>query len=272
MNYKISVFCIWRDSEKWIHRTLKQLEELESLEGFDFSFFFYENDSCDNTASILENWMSSRSGLFCSEKLQAQKFGSVPSPERMKLLCDFRNKCKALALNNDSDYSLLIDGDIEFSKDNFLLQLEGLWTLPNAVMTTPNVRQNIPDFTFNFSPDSYYDVYPFRDRYGNQGVYFADCPSPQKDDQMNWKLGVPIYCMSAFGGFAIIKSTVFNKVSWSSDLHCDHVNMCYDISRQGRIYCLPRSRVYSTVDLNSINLDSCKNIASEQIEFINKYF
>ena len=39
MNTKISVFCIWRDSEKTIYKTLKQLEDLESVEGFEFSYF-----------------------------------------------------------------------------------------------------------------------------------------------------------------------------------------------------------------------------------------
>ena len=88
MGEKISVFCIWRDSEKSIHKTLKQLESLESLETFSFSFYFYENDSSDNTVEILSNWMSSRNGKILSENLGAKKFGSVEDPERMIFLCD----------------------------------------------------------------------------------------------------------------------------------------------------------------------------------------
>jgi len=41
MDKAISVYCIWRDSEKQIHQTLKSLESLEALSGFNFSFFFY---------------------------------------------------------------------------------------------------------------------------------------------------------------------------------------------------------------------------------------
>lgn len=272
MKQTVSVFCIWRDAEKHIQRTLNQLEDIESVDGYEFSYFFYENDSVDNTASILKNWLSSRNGLLLSETLSAPKFHSTPATERMKFLCECRNKCKDLAGQNDYDYSLLIDGDIEFSSDNFLTSIFDLNTLPKAVMVTPNVRQNISDLTFGASPDSYYDVYPFRDQHGNDGMYFADCPSFIKDDQMNWRLGLPIRCLSAFGGFAIIKPSAFNSVAWSSDIHCDHVNMCFDLGKHGFIYCNPRNKVYTTVDLQSINLEACSEIAKQQKQKYETYF
>jgi hypothetical protein len=272
MKKKVSVFCIWRDAEKHIHRTLKQLEDIESLSEYDFSYFFYENDSTDNTSEILREWIGLRKGFVLSEKLSAPKFSSTPATERMKFLCECRNKCKVLAAENDSDYSLLIDGDIEFSKDNFLLSVEDIENLPRAVMVTPNVRQNIPDLTFSASPDSYYDVYPFRDRHGNDGIYFSDCPSFNREDQMKWRLGMPILCLSAFGGFALLKSDAFNSVSWSSDLHCDHVNMCFDLGLHGHIYCNPRNKVYTTVDLEQINLEVCKTVGKQQKEKYEKYF
>ena len=272
MNNRISVFCLWRDSEKTIHRTLKQLEDLESIDGFEFSYFFYENDSTDKTVDILKEWISKKSGDLKAEILNAPKFGSTTDSERMKFLCECRNKCKDLALDNQFDYSLLIDSDIEFNNENFILQFEDLSKLDNAVMVTANVRQNIPDLTFNQNQDSYYDVYAFRDRHGSNGIYFSDCPSYKRDDQFNWKLGIPILTMSSFGGFAIIKSDIFNKVKWHSDIHCDHVNMCYDISRCGNIYCDPRSKVYVNLDLSRLSMDSCINIGKEQKESYNKYF
>lgn len=272
MKKTVSIFCIWRDAEKHINRTLKQLEDIESLSDFDFSYFFYENDSIDNTAEILKEWISSRKGSFLSEKLSAPKFHSTPAIERMKFLCECRNKCKLLAGENNTDYSLLIDGDIEFSKENFITSVLDLNSLSSAVMTTPNVRQNISDLTFSASLDSYYDVYPFRDRHGNEGIYFSDCPSFNKEDQLNWRLGIPIRCLSAFGGFALLKSDAFNKVSWSADIHCDHVNMCFDLGVYGNIYCNPRNKVYTTVDLTAINLKACESIGKNQKEKYEKYF
>lgn len=264
MNKKISVFCIWRDSEKTIHKTLKQLEDLESIDGFEFSYFFYENDSKDNTSKILEKWLENRSGKIQSEIINAKKFGTTTDPERMKFLCNCRNKCKELASENKSDYSLLIDSDIEFNKFNFIEQLDCLNSLDQAVMTTANVRQNIPDFTFNTSIDSYYDTYAFRDSYGNNGLYWSDSPFIRKQDRFNWSLGKPMITMSSFGGFAIIKSDIFNKVEWHSDFHCDHVNMCYDISRHGNIYIIPRSKVYVDIDISNYNLESFKEMAKKQ--------
>ena len=264
MNKKVSVFCLWRDSEKTIYKTLKQLENLESIEGFEFSYFFYENDSKDKTADILKEWISKKSGNLKTEIINAPKFGSTTDQARMKFLCECRNKCKDLALDNKLDYSLLIDSDIEFNNNNFLLQIESLDTIDNAVMTTANVRQNIPDFTFNASSDSYYDTYAFRDSYGNNGLYWSDCPFIRKENRLSWMLGQPQTTMSSFGGFAIIKSFIFNKVKWHSDFHCDHVNMCYDISRYGSIYIIPRSKVYVEIDTSKYDLNSFKDMAQKQ--------
>jgi hypothetical protein len=264
MKEKVSVFCIWRDAEEHVYKTLKQLEDIESLSEYEFSYFFYENDSVDNTADVLKNWLETRKGSFLSEKLSAPKFSSTPEIERMKFLCECRNKCKILAKDNDSDYSLLIDGDIEFNKFNFTEQLSNLISLDNAVMTTANVRQNIPDFTFGASVDSYYDSYAFRDAYGNTGLSWSDSPFIRKSDRLKWFIGQPLITMSSFGGFAVIKSSIFNKVKWHSDFHCDHVNMCYDISRYGSIYIIPRSKVYVEIDTSKYDLNSFKDIAQKQ--------
>ena len=64
VNTKISVFSLWRDSESYIYRSLKQLESIEEQnQDIEFSYFFYENDSTDNTASILSSWISTRKDL-----------------------------------------------------------------------------------------------------------------------------------------------------------------------------------------------------------------
>lgn len=272
MKKTVSVFCLWRDSESYIHNTLKQLEDLESISDFEFSFYFYENDSKDSTVFILQNWIKSRRGSFSSERLDAKKFGRVKDPARMHFLCKCRNKCKALAGDNQSDYSLIIDSDIKFNKENFLIQLDVLNKNPDAVMITPNVRQSIPDYTFGLSTDSYYDVYPFRDKHGNSGMYFSDCPSLKADDQFKWKLGLPIRCLSAFGGFALLLSSAFNKVNWSADIHCDHVNMCFDLGAYGNIYCAPKSLVFVDVGIDQINVNAMKASSANQFKYYQQHF
>ncbi|MCP4923839.1 MAG: glycosyltransferase family 2 protein, partial [bacterium] len=139
---KICVYALWRDSEPHLERTLEQLEDLERLD-FDFEYFFYENDSQDNTVAILKTWLQSRKGQFKHENLGARKFGSTMEPQRMELLADCRNKCKDLLCDAESQYTLLLDSDIIFNKENLLAHLEAIKSLDDCVMVTPNVRQNI---------------------------------------------------------------------------------------------------------------------------------
>ena len=101
MSNTIAVYSLWRDSEPHIHRTLSQLEDLEALD-YDFEYYFYENDSKDNTASILIDWTANREGTLLTERLDAEKFGRITSKERMVAMCEFRNKCKQLVSSSDS--------------------------------------------------------------------------------------------------------------------------------------------------------------------------
>lgn len=271
MKTPVSVFCIWRDCEEFANRTLRQLEDIESLNDYDFSYYFYENDSKDKTVEILRNWMSTRKGGFLFETLNEKKFGSVSDLERMDLLTKCRNKCKALC-DVKEGLCLLIDSDIIFNKENFLQQKKTLELNSDAVMVTPNVRQKIPDYTFEETEDSYYDIFAFRDRHGNNGVYFADCPSYNKQDLLDWKSNKEIRCCSSFGGFALIKAEVFNKVKWSYDIASEHVNFCFDILKFGSIYCDPKSKVYTEVGTEKINIEACKGIAKQQLNTFNSYF
>jgi hypothetical protein len=40
--------------------------------------------------------------------------------------------------------------------------------------------------------------------------------------------------------------------------------MCYDISRYGNIYIIPRSKVYVNLDTSKYNLEEFKNAAEKQ--------
>lgn len=263
MRDTIAVYALWRDSEPHIQRTLSQLEDLESLD-YDFEYYFYENDSKDDTVNILEDWMKGRHGDFLHENLNAQKFGSVRDVERMKLLCDCRNKCKKLLGITQAKHTLMLDSDIKFNKSNLEKHIQTLQENEGAVMVTSNVRQNIPDFTHGKSEDSYYDVYPFFDRFNQRGNYFDDCPFKNGIDRMHWQLGKPIRCNSAFGGFALINTDVLKKCSWSTDGECDHVNFCKDVCTFGDILVCPKNIVETEIDLSKVDIEYCKKMAIHQ--------
>jgi hypothetical protein len=269
MRERIAIYSLWRDSEPHINRTLGQLEDLESLD-IDFEYYFYENDSIDNTEDILRKWISTRKGKFLSEKLSAPKFGSVTDVERMQRLCSYRNKCKDLLEDSESKYTLLIDSDVIFSKENLLKHLEVIKTLPDCVLLTPNIRQNIPDLVWGMSEDTYYDVYPLFDSDGQGGIYFSDCPLKNGIDKMKWSLGVPVKCFSAFGGFALTYTNILKQVKWSTSGLCDHVEFCAALNKFGSIYIDPRNKVKVNLLVSEYDLKGFNNAAKAQRQQIFK--
>jgi len=267
MRDSIAVYSLWRDSEPHIYRTLSQLENLEKLD-YDFEYYFYENDSKDNTVDILSKWISTRKGLFDHENLKAKKFVSDGALDRMNFLTKCRNKCKDLGENSKSKYCLLIDSDIEFDNENLIKQINLLNNLKDAVAITPNVRQiNVPDLMNKVSPDSFYDLHALRDFDKQRGIYFTDCPFIKSKDRLDWILKKPIKCTSSFGGFFILLNEHFQKTEWSTNGDCEHIFFCEKLLEFGSIYLDPSSKVYAEPDLTNISMDACQRIATHQLNY-----
>ena len=111
---KITIISIFRDSEPYINNCLNKLDSLEKKTNANFEYFFYENDSKDNTKDILKKWMSNKKGKLISENINTPKFGSIVNKERFNLLAQFRNKLLRAGKPFDSDYSLILDSDVMF--------------------------------------------------------------------------------------------------------------------------------------------------------------
>ena len=257
MKDTIAVYALWRDSEAHIERTLHQLEDLENL-NYNFEYYFYENDSKDNTVNILTKWLDKRSGKFLHENIGAKKFGSVINKERMLLLSDCRTKCKNLGKESSAKYALCLDSDIIFDKNNLEMHISDLEKLPNCAMVTPNVRQDIPDLISGESKDSYYDILPFYDRFKVSGLPWANCPFRNGIDKMFWGMGKPVKCFSAFGGFALIKGDIYKKVNWSSTGLVDHINLCQEINDFGDIYVCPKNKVKAVFTVTDKQIQNFK--------------
>lgn len=273
---KLSILGLWRDSEKIINRTLSSLDTILNDQQ-KVSFYFYENDSIDNTKNILQEWLQDKEGQLYSEKIKSPKFGSVPDIERLILLSYYRNKAKDLIKNIDSDYTLLIDTDIIFDTTHFHQLYESI-IKTNSAMVVANTRQyQINDLMENTTDDSFYDVFAFRDRLNNPGLYFTDCPFLLANDRDLWYKKQPININSGFGGFALIKTDILqrNDCFWSTCGHSEHVNFCYNVLKYGSIHIIPECKPKTDINLSSINLDSCKQIAVNQknkIQQINQIY
>jgi len=265
----ISVIGLWRNSSKHIQRTLDSLENLATLGNFDF--YFYENDSADDTSRVLSDWLKNKSGNLLSENIGAPQFGSVPNIERLILLSYYRNKAKTLIHEAHSRYTLLIDTDIIFNNSHFLDLYDFMLQNPNCSMSVANTRQHqIADLMNEETDDSFYDVFAIRDQFNNNGLYFTDCPFLLDSDRNLWKQNLPICIQSGFGGFALIKTEILKKQEslWSTCGHSEHVNFCSSISKHGPILLVPSCKTKTDIDLSTINIEACRSIAKEQLNKI----
>jgi hypothetical protein len=266
---RISVIGLFRNSAKHIKNTLSSFDKLNELGVFDF--YFYENDSNDETNQILKDWLENKKGLLTSENIQAPQFGSVSNIERLIFLSYYRNKVKESIKNSTSDFSLLIDTDILFDNNHFLLLYEYLKNNKDTSMVVANTRQyQIEDLMYYDTADSFYDVFAFRDKFSNNGLYFTDCPFILNNDREKWKNNEPIEIGSGFGGFALIRTEILKRPEcfWSTCGHSEHVNFCSSVSKYGNIIILPDCKPRTEIDLSSISIEACKNIAKKQIKTV----
>jgi len=244
---KISVMSLFRDSEQYIDRTLKQFESMNSIENVEFEYFFYENDSKDNTRELLNSWCDNNNGKLLYEDKGYPKFGSINHLERFILLAYYRNTLKRFLVDNtDSDYTIIVDSDIVFN-NKCIEQLIEYKDYNDCAMMTGNSRCAIRSEIFSKCMNSYYDTAPFRDSLGGSGLLWADCPSRLEKDLELWKKGNPIRVQSAFGSIAILKTKYLKEVYWSSHGEgVEHMEFCYRLHEFGHIYGLPSAKCYIT--------------------------
>lgn len=247
VNKKISVFSLWRDSESYIRRTLSQLEEIErNNPDISFSYFFYENDSIDNTVLILKEWMSSRKGKLLSENISFQKEGTVMSASRMKKMAYYRNRMIELGRFIDSDYSIIFDSDVIFEKDivdKYLSKIDS-----ETIMYTPYISQNIKCKVCNCGKDSYYDVAALYDKWNVRGIIWSCNPFMNIFDRQLLINNQPVEVNSSFGGFIFLKSFPLNFCNWRSDGDIEHVLFCEEIRKYGKIKLYPDIKVKVEID------------------------
>lgn len=248
---KLTVISLFRDSEKFLDRLFKKLEAIERK--YETEYFFYENDSKDNTRSLIKEWMKERKGQFIYEDINTPSFGHVTDKARMDLMVQYRNKILSTAKPLDSDYTLLIDSDVDFPnhivKDYlpyFNDKVAGM-NNKNVVMCTPNIKQNINCVMGEPKELSYYDSFALKDTKNNKGMLLSSNPFWEKKDRELWKNKTPVKVHSAFGGVAMIKSDVLNEVEWATQGGCEHWMFCERVRKHGDIIVIPSIEVYTEV-------------------------
>lgn len=110
----LCVTGILRNVEKNLSSKLDHISEFDNLFK-NVTYFFYENDSTDNTKNILSRWaVSGNNRNIICEKIGANHpcGPSSKSTERTTALASYRNKCKNwIKENTDTDLVCVIDLD-----------------------------------------------------------------------------------------------------------------------------------------------------------------
>jgi hypothetical protein len=263
---EINVCATWRDAEGYAERTLACLEKLLNLDNFKFNFYFYENDSVDNTRQILSNWIENKSGELFYEDLGVPKLDSLEPLHKFILLSYCRNKLNQLSMP-ETDYTLLINTDVIFDHIDFTSLFEKAQTLPMAVMLVANTRDfQSKDLMEETTSDSFYDILTFRDKYFHHGLPFTNCPFLLKEDREAWDKNLPILINAGSGGFSLIRTPVLKQCFWSTVGQPEYVNFCSEISKFGNIMMIPDCKPKAALDLSNVSLENCKKIAKEQAE------
>jgi hypothetical protein len=272
---EINVCGIWRDSESYAERTFACLEKLLGLQDFKFNFYFYENDSSDNTRQQLQNWLENKSGELLYEDLGVPKLDSLEPLHKFILSSYCRNKLNQLSMA-ETDYTLLINTDVIFDHIDFTTLFEKAQILPMAVMLVANTRDfQIKDLMEETTADSFYDILTFRDKYYHHGLPFTDCPFLLKEDRESWSKNLPIPINAGCGGFSLIRTPVLKQCFWSTVGQPEYVNFCSEISKFGNIMMIPDCKPKAALDISNVSLETCDKIAKDQkekMEQINQIF
>lgn len=251
---KISVISLFRDSEDYIHKAFKNLEALEGNYGMEY--FFYENDSKDNTARLLKGWMEKRQGIIVSENLGAPKFAQTTDPVRFFMMAGYRNKILDEAKPLDSQWTLLLDSDVDFPENIIekYLSLE----IPDVVMYTPCIEHNIKCHMCEPRCDkpAYFDHFALRDRNDRLGQLFSCNPFWEKEDREAWAQDKPVEVHCAFGGAVLIKSGILNRCYWNTEGDCEHVLFAEQVREHGKIVAVPFVKTWTEVEEMIPNPDS----------------
>lgn len=248
INKNVAIAAIARNCADNLSDNIERIRELRRCFA-DSVVFLYENNSTDDTKTILTDWKNSDESVF----LKSEDIDEIPyktnkkvsrlyrgtDEGRIRKMCDCRNKLLDMINNYGSfDYVIFIDIDIEwFSVDGIIKSIEkapngwgGLFS--NCYVTYKNGNQ-----TFDFP--MHYDTFAFLRKgktpeqisYSNLNIIFRQFLSSwlyKKVNRTNY-----YECESAFGGVGIyvgssldnLRYQNYKPASWNdvNSSLCEHI-------------------------------------------------
>jgi len=261
MNHSTVAICaIVRDCENALQRNIPQVEKLRSY--FSESFVIVvENDSKDNTKSVLKTWSEQSNNVHVlSEDLGVQ---TIPRPSktqrkplfskhRMDLMVSYRNKyLEFLEQNFEVDYMIVIDLDLHSISVEGVVNTFGQAIPWHAVTSNSRIKHRISEFYKGYH---YYDTYALRE-VGDERVQTEEMIYAYQNMLKPLCLGMPMLRVaSAFGGLGVYKSEAIKGLRYTCkenedeyvEVECDCVPFHKDMAKNGYglIFINPSQVVY----------------------------
>lgn len=117
---KISIVCLVKNNENWFEYFSRYISKIESTKDFIFEYFFYENNSSDNSKKLVEKFMKIRSGKYLCENIDNTiKWISQISIERGIWMTYLRDAIKKMHGILNSEYTFLLDTNIVLDSNTF---------------------------------------------------------------------------------------------------------------------------------------------------------
>ena len=252
-----NIIATFRNNEKYLSNFL--LPTLRTLEkDFNFHYYFYENDSEDNTRSLLKKFLQGKNGKFKYEtkgnKILKRDINTLFL--RVSNISDCRNKLLGLRPFK-GEWSIIIDSDIYFHK-NILKSFINIDKPKDLIALGCNGKS---DLKCNQHKECslYYDtlalIYENGELFHNNSSYQKSqcCPFKDKEDREKWFNGELVKVNSAFGGLSFYKTDIINKpelkyelvtsidfIKNKKPLYCEHWDFNKKLRKFGNIYITPQ--------------------------------
>ena len=276
---KISIVFMVKDSEKYCYFFDKLINQLEDKYLYEFDFYIYENDSTDLTKTCLHNFMKNRKGMLITENIcldnKKDNMEGI-SKSRGVHMCRIRNKLKQHHGILYSDYTLLIDSDVIFHEETLKKMLDVFAHNSNIAMVTPYcICYDYYKSSLSNDERHYYDSLAVQTcgkritwENNDNTCMFSQCERCRNhrklfniniDESDLFKMESDLeYVDSAFGGFCLIKTDVYNKVKWDETI-CEHHSFCENVKQFGEIVIAKKIKTFTTIPKYS-NLKEFLNI------------
>jgi len=244
----VPVLMLFRDNELFCRRALPKLmmcvSRALSRSHLESRFYFYENNSKDDTAELLRRverqWPSKV--VLCTENHPARllSHGASRSTERCTGMARLRNAIRAMATPDleHARVALLIDTNLWFSSRTIEL-------LVHQVLSG-KLNMALPMSLCALKHCHYYDTYAltWQDEQPTASVRRRTCPLKEctacKEGTIPVATKSTIPVQSAFGGVAAVHPTTLLNHDWSSSNDaCEHVAFCQGIKKIGIV---PKAR------------------------------